>query len=153
MLPLLQNIVSAQVSYNDFLTGYAIAQAVPGPMFTFATYIGYLMLPSAPIAGALVATLGIFLPGFLLLLSCLKHWQRLSQIPRLSAAISGVNAAVVGLLLSALYQPVFVSAVFNGLDMALVLLGFYLLKQCRLPIVALVAAFIVVAGLRSLLGY
>ena len=153
VLPLLQNIVSAQVSYNDFLTGYAIAQAVPGPMFTFATYIGYLMLPSAPIAGALVATLGIFLPGFLLLLSCLKYWQRLSQIPRLSAAISGVNAAVVGLLLSALYQPVFVSAVFNGLDMALVLLGFYLLKQCRLPIVALVAAFIVVAGLRSLLGY
>lgn len=153
VLPLLQNIVSAQVSYNDFLTGYAIAQAVPGPMFTFATYIGYLMLPSAPIAGALVATLAIFLPGFLLLLSCLKHWQRLSQIPRLSAAISGVNAAVVGLLLSALYQPVFVSAVFNGLDMALVLLGFYLLKQCKLPIVALVAAFMVVAGLRSLLGY
>lgn len=153
VLPLLQNIVAGQVSYDDFLTGYAMAQAVPGPMFTLATYIGYLMLPSAPLAGALVATIAVFLPGFLLLLSCLKHWQRLSQIPRLSAAISGVNAAVVGLLLSALYQPVFVSAVFNGLDMALVLVGFYLLRQCKLPIVALVAAFIVVTGLRSLLGY
>ena len=150
VLPLLQNIVEGQVSPDQFLTGYAIAQAVPGPMFTLATYIGYFILPSSPILGALVATIAVFLPGFLLLLSCLSHWQRLSKIPNLAAAINGVNAAVVGLLVSALYQPVFISAVFNGLDMALVLLGFYLLKCLKCPIMFLVLLF-AVAG--AMLGF
>ena len=84
----------------------------------------------------------MFLPGFLLLLGCLKNWEVLSKISSLSAAISGVNAAVVGLLISVLYDPVFTNAVFNGMDMAMVLLGFYLLKNKRLPIVGLVALFI-----------
>ena len=150
VLPLLQNIVEGQVSPDQFLTGYAIAQAVPGPMFTLATYIGYFILPSSPILGALVATIAVFLPGFLLLLSCLNHWQRLSKIPNLAAAINGVNAAVVGLLVSALYQPVFISAVFNGLDMALVLIGLYLLKCLKCPIMFLVLLF-AVAG--AMLGF
>jgi chromate transporter len=141
VLPLLQNIVLGQISQDQFLTGYAIAQAVPGPMFTFATYIGYFILPSSPVLGALVATLAVFLPGFLLLLSCLKNWKNLSAIPNLAAAISGVNAAVVGLLISALYQPVFSSAVIDGIDMALVLVGVYLLKTLKWPIVALVGVF------------
>jgi len=142
VLPLLQPIVEGQVSADQFLTGYALAQAVPGPMFTFATYIGYFILPSSPILGSLLATIAVFLPGFLLLLGCLKNWEVLSKIPSLSAAISGVNAAVVGLLISVLYDPVFTNAVFNGMDMAMVLLGFYLLKNKRLPIVGLVALFI-----------
>ncbi|WP_417696219.1 chromate efflux transporter [Psychromonas sp.] len=150
VLPLLQNIVAEQLTSDQFLTGYAIAQAVPGPMFTFATYIGYFMLPEMPLLGALVATLGVFLPGFLLLLACLKNWQRLAKIPCINAAISGVNAAVVGLLISALYQPVFISAVFDGLDMAIILVGVYLHKSLKLPIVYLVLLF---AMIGLVLGY
>ncbi|WP_413693992.1 chromate efflux transporter [Psychromonas sp. KJ10-2] len=150
VLPLLQNIVAEQLTSDQFLTGYAIAQAVPGPMFTFATYIGYFILPEMPLIGALVATLGVFLPGFLLLLACLKNWQRFAKIPCVNAAITGVNAAVVGLLVSALYQPVFVSAVFNGLDMAIILVGIFLQRSLKLPIVYLVLLF-AMTGL--LLGY
>ncbi|UAB71070.1 chromate efflux transporter [Vibrio sp. SCSIO 43132] len=149
VLPLLQNIVGDQLSQDAFLTGYAAAQAVPGPMFTFATYIGYELLPASPILGALLATLAVFLPGFLLLLTVLNNWQELASRPKLSGAVAGVNASVVGLLLAALYQPVFTSAVLSGADMAVVVAGFYLLKQRKLPIVALVAFFI---GAGMLLG-
>lgn len=142
VLPLLQNIVGDQLTQDAFLTGYAAAQAVPGPMFTFATYIGYELLPQAPIAGALIATLGVFIPGFLLLLGVLKNWQSLAQNAKVSGAVNGVNASVVGLLIAALYQPVFTSAVLNPLDISLVLVGFYLLKQLKLPIVWMVAFFI-----------
>jgi chromate transporter len=141
VLPLLQNIVGDQLSQDAFLTGYAAAQAVPGPMFTFATYIGYELLPSSPIAGALIATAGVFLPGFLLLLAVLKNWQQLAQKPKVAGALTGVNAAVVGLLAAALYQPVFISAVLQPLDIALVLVGFYLMKQLKLPIIWMVVFF------------
>ncbi|MBA5762316.1 chromate efflux transporter [Vibrio sp. 404] len=146
VLPLLQTIVGDQLSQDTFLTGYAAAQAVPGPMFTFATYIGYELQPNAPIVGALVATVAVFLPGFLLLLGVLKNWQSLAQKPQVAGAVSGVNAAVVGLLVSALYQPVFTSAVMNPFDVALVLVGFYLMKQLKLPIIWMVITFII-AGL------
>ena len=146
VLPLLQNIVGDQLSQDAFLTGYAAAQAVPGPMFTFATYIGYELQPNAPIVGALIATIAVFLPGFLLLLGVLKNWQSLAQKPQVAGAVSGVNAAVVGLLVSALYQPVFTSAVMEPLDIALILVGFYLLKQLKLPIIWMVVSFMV-AGL------
>lgn len=144
VLPLLQNIVEGQISSDEFLTGYAIAQAVPGPMFTFATYIGYLLLPNSPIMGAIIATIAVFSPGFLLLSICLKNWKTFSKIPILAAAITGVNAAVVGLLINALYQPVFTSAVFNSVDMAMVLSGIYLLKCQKIPIVALVGIFVII---------
>ena len=151
VLPLLQNTLGEQISQDAFLTGYAAAQAVPGPMFTFATFLGYQLIPQAPIAGALVATLGIFLPGFLLLLGVLKHWQYLAQGPRVSGALNGVNAAVVGLLLSALYQPVFTSAVLNPIDLVFVLVGFYLLKQLKLPIISIVISFILLGIASSLI--
>ncbi|EIA1771140.1 chromate efflux transporter [Vibrio vulnificus] len=141
VLPLLQNIVGEQISQDAFLTGYAAAQAVPGPMFTFATYIGYELHPSSPILGAVVATLAVFLPGFLLMLGVLKNWQLLAANPRVSGALQGVNASVVGLLVAALYQPVFTSAVSSGLDVGLILIGFYLQKQIKVPILALVLFF------------
>ncbi|NOH54700.1 chromate efflux transporter [Vibrio coralliilyticus] len=150
VLPLLQNIVGDQLSQDAFLTGYAAAQAVPGPMFTFATYIGYELLPQAPIAGALIATMGVFLPGFLLLLGVLKNWQSLAKMPKVSGAVNGVNAAVVGLLVAALYQPVFTSAVMSPIDISFVLVGFYLLKQLKLPIVWMVI-FFMAAGIAG--GY
>lgn len=146
VLPLLQNIVGDQLSQDAFLTGYAAAQAVPGPMFTFATYIGYELLPSNPILGSLIATLAVFLPGFLLLLAVLKNWQMLAQKPRIAGALTGVNAAVVGLLVAALYQPVFISAVFTPIDFAWVLGGVFLLKHIKLPIIWLVITF-VLAGI------
>lgn len=150
VLPLLQNIVGDQLSQDAFLTGYAAAQAVPGPMFTFATYIGYELLPEAPIAGALIATMGVFLPGFLLLLGVLKNWQSLAKMPKVSGAVNGVNAAVVGLLVAALYQPVFTSAVMSPIDISFVLVGFYLLKQLKLPIIWMVV-FFMAAGIAG--GY
>jgi chromate transporter len=142
VLPLLQNIVGEQLSQDAFLTGYAAAQAVPGPMFTFATYIGYIMSPDLPVWGALVATAGVFLPGFLLLLGVLKHWQGLASVPKVSGALRGINAAVVGLLIAALYQPIFLSAVDGPADVALVLAGLFLQKQLKLPLVWMVALFI-----------
>ncbi|MHA2716597.1 chromate efflux transporter [Vibrio owensii] len=145
VLPLLQNIVGDQLSQDAFLTGYAAAQAVPGPMFTFATYIGY-ELSDTPILGALVATLGVFLPGFLLLLGVLKNWQALAGKPAVSGAINGVNASVVGLLLAALYQPVFSSAVVTPIDIALVIAGFYLHKKLNLSVLWMIV-FFVAAGI------
>ncbi|GAB7226062.1 chromate efflux transporter [Vibrio owensii] len=145
VLPLLQNIVGDQLSQDAFLTGYAAAQAVPGPMFTFATYIGY-ELSDTPILGALVATLGVFLPGFLLLLGVLKNWQALAGKPAVSGAINGVNASVVGLLLAALYQPVFSSAVVAPIDISLVIAGFYLHKKLNLSVLWMIV-FFVAAGI------
>ncbi len=77
VLPLLQNLLSDQISTDTFLTGYAAAQAVPGPMFTLATYLGFHLSPDAPYFGAILATVSIFIPGFLLMLAFLKHWQSL----------------------------------------------------------------------------
>ncbi|MBN1006536.1 chromate efflux transporter [Amphritea sp. ZJ14W] len=149
VLPLLQNIVGDQLSSDNFITGYAAAQAVPGPMFTLATYLGYQLLPPVPITGALLATAGIFLPGFLLLLGVLKNWQVLAAKPVLNGAVSGVNAAVVGLLLSALYQPVFITAVNNSADVALMVCGFFLLRTLKLPIVGLVVLAIMTGILQT----
>jgi chromate transporter len=107
-------------------------------------------MPQSPIVGALVATIAVFLPGFLLLLGVLKNWQSLAKNPKVSGAVNGVNAAVVGLLVAALYQPVFTSAVVNAWDISFVLIGFYLLKQLKLPIVWMVA-FYIAAGIAG--GY
>lgn len=142
VLPLLQTGIGDQLSQDAFLTGYAAAQAVPGPMFTFATYLGYVLMPTSPVLGALIATIAVFLPGFLLLLGVLKNWQVIASKPLISGALTGVNAAVVGLLLSALYQPIFTSAVSRGLDFALIVVGVWLLKSVKLPIVGLVGVFI-----------
>ncbi|WP_375753876.1 chromate efflux transporter [Vibrio sp. HN007] len=145
VLPLLQGLVGDQVSQDAFLTGYAAAQAVPGPMFTLATYIGYEM-SATPVLGALVATVAVFLPGFLLLLGVLKNWERLAGKPRVAGAINGVNASVVGLLLAALYQPVFSSAVSSPVDIAIVIAGFYLHKKLNLSVLWTILFFVVIGA-------
>lgn len=145
VLPLLQGLVGEQVGQDIFLTGYAAAQAVPGPMFTLATFIGY-HITTSPLLGAMAATLGIFLPGFLLLLGVLKNWQALANKPAISGAIRGVNASVVGLLLSALYQPLFTSAVTSATDMALIIGGIFLIRLLGVSVLWLILLF-VVAGL------
>lgn len=143
VLPLLQQIVADNLSADNFLTGYAAAQAVPGPMFTLATFLGAQMSEQTFLA-ALTATLAIFLPGILLLIAFYQSWESLASQPKVAGAAAGINAAVVGLLISALFQPVFVSAVLTAQDFALVLLGFAMLRMFKPPILLLVFAFVVV---------
>ncbi|MBY6186520.1 chromate efflux transporter [Marinobacter hydrocarbonoclasticus] len=142
VLPLLQETTGSLISPDRFLTGYAAAQAVPGPMFTLATFLGADLAPDSPLLGATVATLALFLPGLLLVLALYHGWEALASRPRVAAAAAGINAAVVGLLLSALYQPVFVSGVMDAADMAIVVVGFYLLRERKLPILWLIVAIL-----------
>lgn len=141
VLPLLQHFLGDTVSADRFLLGYAAAQAVPGPMFSFATFLGAELSPGYSLLGAIIATLGIFLPGFLLVLSLHSAWQSLADMPKISGAVWGINASVVGLLMAALYKPVFISAVTSPLEMALVILGFLTLRSYKAPILLLVAAY------------
>lgn len=110
-------------------------------MFALAAFLGAELLPNSPLLGALIATAGVFLPGFLLVLSLQGAWESLAAKPKIAGAAWGINAAVVGLLLSALYQPVFISAVFAPTEMALVILGFFALRTIKVPIVFLVLGF------------
>ncbi|GAB7525066.1 chromate efflux transporter [Paraburkholderia sp. 2C] len=142
VLPLLQQqtVATGWVASNDFLAGYGAAQAVPGPLFTFAAYLGW-MTASAPNhgMGALIATVAIFLPGMLLVLAALPWWQSLRARPAVAALLAGVNAAVVGLLAMALYSPVWTSAVHTPVDFAVAALGFVLLVRWNAPPLAIVA--------------
>ncbi|EOI0109461.1 TPA: chromate efflux transporter [Vibrio cholerae] len=151
VLPLLQNALGDSLSTDQFLTGYAAAQAVPGPMFTLATYLGYVLTPEMPVVGALIATLAVFLPGFLLLLGVLKNWSALAQRPKVAGAMQGVNACVVGLLLAALYQPVWSSTVHAPLDWAVLLIGFFLFKVLRLPLIGMVGSALLFGVLSGLI--
>lgn len=136
VLPLLQAEVvpSGWVSNEDFLAGYGAAQAVPGPLFTFSAYLGAIEKPEPNgIAGATVALVAIFLPSFLLVIGGLPLWGYIRGAPGVQAGLRGVNAAVVGLLLSALYQPVWTSAIGNAQDFGLALAAFGLLAFWRAP--------------------
>lgn len=148
-LPLLREAVVAPgwVSDGAFLAGYGAAQAAPGPLFAFAAYLGALAgVGPGGIAGAAIALAAIFLPGFLALLGVLPFWRALSARPAAQAAISGANAAVVGLLGAALYDPVWTSAVRSSADFAVAATGFVLLAVWRAPPL-LVVAFSALAGM------
>lgn len=136
VLPLLQAEVVPRhwVSNDVFLAGYGAAQAMPGPLFTFAAFLGASMT-QAPNGwlGGLLCLLAIFTPSFLLVLGALPFWESLRRSPRTQAALAGVNAAVVGLLLAALYQPVWTSAIFTARDVALALIGLVALMVWKLP--------------------
>ncbi len=143
VLPLLQAQLGDTITADSFLTGYAAAQAVPGPMFTLATFLGAEIMPENMLAGALLATVAVFLPGFLLILAFQKAWFQLASQPKIGGAANGINASVVGLLMAALYQPVFTSAVHSGMDIAWVVGGLFLLRILKLPILALIAVFVI----------
>jgi chromate transporter len=136
VLPLLQAEVvpSGWVGNDAFLAGYGAAQAVPGPLFTFAAFLGASMnlAPSGWIGG-LICLVAIFTPSFLLIMGALPFWERLRRSSRTQAALAGVNAAVVGLLLAALYQPVWTSAIFQAQDFALALVALVALMFWKLP--------------------
>ena len=136
VLPLLQAGVvdSGWVSSDQFLAGYGAAQAVPGPLFTFAAYLGTVSnVGPGGVAGAAIALAGVFLPGFLLLLGVLPFWNTFRLRPWAQALIRGANAAVVGILAAALYTPVFTTAVTGLGPFALALVCFVLLIAWRTP--------------------
>jgi len=154
MLPLLQAVVvpPGWVTADTFLAGYGAAQAVPGPLFTFAAFLGAAMVPwPGGMLGALVCLVAIFVPSFLLVVGALPFWEPLRRSAHAQAALAGVNAAVVGLLLAALYDPVWTSAILGAVDFGLALLAFVALVFWRMPPWAVVLACATAGALGSAL--
>jgi chromate transporter len=150
VLPMLGAEVLPQgwISDQDFITGYGAAQAVPGPLFTFAAFLGAAMTPQPNgWLGGLIALIAIFLPSFLMVAAALPYWQSIRRRNGATAALSAVNAAVVGILLAALYDPVWTSAIHGPADFILALLGFAALQIWRAAPWAVVAATAVAARL------
>ena len=141
VLPVLQAGVPA-LSNDQFLSAYASAQAIPGPMFTIATYLGAQLSSEQPLIGAIAATLLIFTPGFLVMLAFQKSWLNLASKPRFASSIAALNAAVVGFLAAALYSPIWTSAVHNLWQVALVIAAFAWLRMKKPPIWWLLALFV-----------
>lgn len=142
VLPLLQTSVEG-VAQETFLTAYAAAQAIPGPMFTIASFLGAVVDNTHPILGAAIATLAIFLPGLLLMWAFNQQWQSLIALPRFASISAALNAGVVGILAAAFYQPIWLSAVHSLLDIIAVVLGFVALKWLKPAIWQLLIAFMV----------
>ncbi len=136
VLPLLENAVVARgwVDQQTFLSGYGAAQALPGPLFTFAAYLGAAIGSAAdPITLAALALVAIFLPGLLLIVAVLPYWSSLRRRRWIQGCLLGVNAAVVGVLIAAFIRPVWSSAVHTGFDLVLVLAAFALLVRWKVP--------------------
>jgi chromate transporter len=136
VLPLLRNafVTTGWITDDAFLAGYGAAQAVPGPLFTFAAYLGAVVAPSEHrLAGALLGVVGIFLPGMLILLGALPFWGEFRARADAQAVVRGINATVVGLLGAALYHPIWTSSVKTAGDFSVALLGFVLLTVWRAP--------------------
>jgi chromate transporter len=136
VLPLLEAemVKTGWVTKDAFLAGYGATQAVPGPLFTFAAFLGGVLNgPISGVLGALVALFSIFLPSFLLVYSVLPFWTSLRVKPRIRAALAGINASVVGILFAALYQPVFLSGVSATNDFIGVIIAFWALMYWKLP--------------------
>jgi chromate transporter len=136
VLPLLQSEVVGPgwVTNEQFVAGYGATQAVPGPLFTFSAYLGAVMGPEPHgWTGAVLALIAIFLPSFLLIAGALPFWDLLRSVPVFQSALKGINAAVVGLLLTALYTPVWTSAIYSPADFGLGLVAFGLLTFWKCP--------------------
>lgn len=142
VLPLLERelVPAGFLSEEAFLAGYGAAQAVPGPLFTFASYLGTVI---NGVPGGLLATFAIFLPAFLLILGALPFWNALRRNPKVGGALIGVNAAVVGILIAAFYQPIFTSTVNGVVDFVFAALLFVMIAYWKLPPWALVIAGVI----------
>ncbi|MBA2936764.1 chromate transporter [Paenibacillus sp. CGMCC 1.16610] len=132
VLPMLEREVvpTGWVSKSDFLAGYGAAQAVPGPLFTFAAYLGTMI---GGVKGAIIATTAIFLPAYLLVVGALPFWHTLRKSAKVQGAIVGINAAVVGILLAALYNPLWITAILAPVDFVLAMILFVMLVFWKLP--------------------
>ena len=144
MVDLQQVSVPNLVSNNIFLAGYGAAQAMPGPLFSFSAYLGSVAnLPGSAWLHAVLFTLAIYLPSFLLVLALFSYWQKIQHDIRISRAVHGINAAVVGMLLSALYNPIFTASVMNKTDFAFAVVAFVLLQYWKVPMWLLVIAGVI----------
>ncbi|MGE7942777.1 chromate efflux transporter [Lysinibacillus xylanilyticus] len=143
VLPLLeaQFVQSGLMSSSDFLAGYGMTQAVPGPLFTFASYIGMVI---AGVPGAIIATVAIFLPAFLLIVGAMPFWLALNRIAGLRGAIAGANAAVVGILAAAFIHPIVTQTIQDGIDILIASVFLLLLIRWRIPPYLLVLIGVVV---------
>lgn len=132
VLPLLERefVPTGWLSEEAFLAGYGATQAVPGPLFTFAAYLGAVM---GGWQGGILATIAIFLPAFLLILGTLPFWDSLRRNPKIKGALMGVNAAVVGILISVFYQPIWTSSILSPIDFAFAAILFSMLVYWKLP--------------------
>ncbi|MBM7664819.1 chromate transporter [Solibacillus kalamii] len=132
VLPLLENefVPTGWMSEEAFLTGYGVTQAVPGPLFTFAAYLGTVMNGWQ---GGIIATVAIFLPAFLLVIGALPFWDQLRNHPKITGAIMGMNAAVIGILIAALYSPIWTSSILEVKDFALAVVLFSMLAYWKMP--------------------
>lgn len=152
VLPMLQAemVPTGRVDNDVFLAGYGAAQAVPGPLFTFAAFLGTVAnAPPNGLAGALIALIGIFLPGYLLIVGALPLWDRARSTLAVARSMVGVNAAVVGLLLAAFYNPVWISAVHSAADVCVAILALLLLEAWKVAPWIVVALCCAVAALGS----
>ena len=152
VLPLLQDSVvpPGWIGNDAFLAGYGAAQAVPGPLFTFSAYLGAAMGPQPHgWLGGLLCLVAIYLPSFLLLIGVLPFWDALRNMAAVQAALAGVNATVVGLLLAALYTPVWTSGVRTGADFAMAAAAFLLLTVWKIPPWLVVALGAITAGVAA----
>ena len=142
VLPLLSEafVTTGWVSQDAFLAGYGAAQSMPGPLFTIAAYLGAIANVSPnPWAGAAIGTIGIFLPGILLLFGTLPFWDVFRRRVSAQAIMRGINAAVVGVLGAALYNPLWIGSIKTSGDVAVALVGFVLLVAWRTPPLIVVA--------------
>lgn len=132
VLPLLESefVQNGFMTKEQFLAGYGLTQAVPGPLFTFASYIGAVLNGTA---GAVIATIAIFLPAFLLVIGVLPFWDSIRKVPAIQGALLGVNAAVVGILIAAFYDPIWTSTIINASDFVFASLLFCLLTFWKMP--------------------
>jgi len=142
VLPLLEQSLGDMITSESFLVGYSLAQAVPGPMFTIASYLGADILSSSPFFGSLISTIAIFLPGFLLILSFWDSFESYTKKGKIVNAIAGVNAAVVGLLAAVLINTVFPSGVHTYIDFAMAVIGFYIFRKFKIPVLYMITLFI-----------
>jgi chromate transporter len=153
VLPLLENtvVLPGWVSADDYLEGYGAAQAMPGPVFSVAAYLGVLTpVEQGPIVGALVALVGIFLPGLLLVSAALPLWHRFILYPAARSVVAGINAGVVGLLALALYDPIWTSSVQSVTDFVIGLIGFIMLIRYKITALYIVIYCLMTSILMSL---
>ena len=148
VLPLIKSNIN--IDENSFLVAYSLAQAVPGPMFTIASYIGVVAFEESPFLGAVVATLAIFLPGFLLILAFYKSFESYLKNPTISKIVAGINASVVAILFSVLVTIVIPSGILNIYDLIFAILGFLVIRKFKISVLFFILFYCGYGILRSL---
>ena len=148
VLPLIKSNIN--IDENSFLVAYSLAQAVPGPMFSIASYIGVVAFEESPFLGAVVATLAIFLPGFLLILAFYKSFESYLKNPTISKIVAGINASVVAILFSVLVTIVIPSGILNIYDLIFAMLGFLVIRKFKISVLFFILFYCGYGILRSL---